>query len=214
VPAPFHEVQFPPDIALGATGGPERRTDIVTLRSGDEERNSVWANSRRKYDASYGVKTFAQLEIVAAFFEERRGRLTGFRWKDHFDYRSCSSPNTPSPTNQVIGTGNGVLATFQLTKKYGSLYAPWVRSIRKPVAGTVRVAVAGTEKVLGTHFTVDTATGIVTFTAGNIPPNGASVTAGFQFDVPVRFDTDYLEIDRALMQGGYIRSIPIIEIRV
>ena len=92
----FNEIRFPTDVALGARGGPERRTDVVTLRSGAEQRNAIWADARRKYQAGYGVKSFAQLEAVLAFFEAQRGRLYGFRWKDRFDYRSCASPAAPA----------------------------------------------------------------------------------------------------------------------
>ena len=91
----FHEVRFPTAIAFGASGGPERRTDIVTLGSGFEERNSRWADSRRRYNAGYGVRTLDDLHVVLAFFEERRGRLYGFRWLDRIDWKSCA-PGLPT----------------------------------------------------------------------------------------------------------------------
>lgn len=212
--AGFNEVRFPTDVALGARGGPERRTDVVTLRSGAEERNSLWADARRKYQAGYGVKSFAQLEAVLAFFEAQRGRLTGFRWKDRFDYRSCASPGTPGPLDQPLGTGDGTNATWQLVKSYGAGATPYLRPIRKPVAGSVSVAVAGTVMAIGTGFTVDVTTGLVTFLPGHVPPAGALITAGFQFDVPVRFDTDYLEMDLSHFEAGEIPNIPVVEIRV
>ena len=211
--AGFNEVRFPTDVALGARGGPERRTDVVTLRSGAEERNSLWADARRKYQAGYGVKSFAQLEAVLAFFEAQRGRLYGFRWKDRFDYRSCASPHTPGPLDQAIGTGDGVLATWQLTKTYTAGSTPYVRPIRKPVAGSVVVAVGGVTAA-NTNLAVDATTGLVTFLAGHIPPAGAVITAGYLFDVPVRFDTDYLEVDLSHFEAGEIPNIPIVEIRV
>src|SRR5262245_8083035 len=211
--ASFHEVLFPLDIALKSTGGPQRRTDVVTLGSGAEERNARWAHSRRRYDAGYGVKTFEALSQVVAFFEERRGRLHGFRWRDRLDH-SSAAPGIPlAPTNQTIGIGNGVTAAFHLGKIYGALYSPYRRPIAKPVQGSVRVAVAETELEEGAHFTADTATGIVTFLADHIPPVGAAVTAGFLFDVPVRFDTDYLEIDLSAFAAGAIPKIPLVEIR-
>ena len=209
----FNEIRFPTDVALGARGGPERRTDVVTLRSGGEQRNAIWADARRKYQAGYGIKSFAQLETVLAFFESQRGRLTGFRWKDRFDYRSCASPATPAATDQPIGMGDGTTAVFQLTKTYGVGTTPYVRPIRKPVSGTVGVAVAGTTLV-ASAFTVDPTTGLVMFGAGFVPPAGAPVTAGFDFDVPVRFDTDYLEIDLSHFEAGQILNIPIVELRI
>src|SRR5882757_821289 len=112
----FHEVLFPLDIALKSTGGPQRRTDVVVLGSGAEERNARWAHSRRKYDAGYGVKTFEALSQVIAFFEERRGGLHGFRWRDRLDHSSAASGTNISPTDQSIGTGNGINASFALRK--------------------------------------------------------------------------------------------------
>jgi uncharacterized protein (TIGR02217 family) len=188
----FHEILFPVDIALKSAGGPQRRTDVVTLGSGAEERNARWAHSRRRYDAGYGVKTFEALSQVVAFFEERRGRLYGFRWRDRLDHSSAAPGVTVAPTDQIVGTGDGVTATFQLGKTYGALYSPYRRPIAKPVPGSIRVAVAETEADLGTQFTVDAATGVVTFRPGHIPPPDAAITAGFLFDVPVRFDTDRL----------------------
>ncbi|MGB7256978.1 MAG: DUF2460 domain-containing protein [Pseudolabrys sp.] len=208
----FHEILFPLDIALKSASGPQRRTDIVTLGSGAEERNARWANSRRRYDAGYGVKTYQELSEVVAFFEERRGRLYGFRWRDRLDHSSAAS-DTVAPTDQVIGVGDGTTATFQLIKTYGSLYSPYQRRIAKPANGSVRVAVAGTEAEEGTDFNVDSTTGLVTFLAGHIPVSGASVTTGFLFDVPVRFDTDYLEVDLSAFAAGAIPKIPLIEIR-
>ena len=209
----FHEVLFPLDITLKSAGGPQRRTDVVVLGSGAEERNARWANSRRRYDAGYGVKTFEALSDVIAFFEERRGRLYGFRWRDRLDNSSAAPDAAVSATDQSIGVGDGATATFALSKTYGALYSPYQRPIAKPVAGTLRVAVAGTEAAEGTDFTVDTTTGLVTFLAGHIPAVGAAVTAGFLFDVPVRFDTDYLEVDLSAFAAGAIPKIPLVEIR-
>jgi uncharacterized protein (TIGR02217 family) len=209
----FHEILFPLDIALKSAGGPQRRTDLVVLGSGAEERNARWAHSRRRYDAGYGVKTHQSLSQVIAFFEERRGRLYGFRWRDRLDHSSAAPETAVSATDQTIGTGDGTTATFALSKTYGSVYSPYQRPITKPVPGSVRVAVAESEVVEGTAFSVDTATGAVTFLAGHIPASGQAVTAGFLFDVPVRFDTDYLEVDFSAFASGAIPKIPLVEIR-
>lgn len=210
--ADFHEVRFPSDIALGARGGPERRTDLTRLGSGREIRNARWAHSRRRYEAGYGVKTLAALESVLAFFEERRGRLFGFRWLDRLDFKSCALAQTVSPQDQPLGQGDGAERRFALVKTYGAGFAPYVRRIAKPVAASVRVAVAGVEKTAGLDFDCDAATGLVTFREGRAPPAGALVTAGFHFDVPVRFDTDRLDIDLASFDAGDIPAIPLIEI--
>src|SRR4051794_27853721 len=181
--AAFHEVLFPLDIALKSAGGPERKTEIVAVGSGREERNARWAHSRRRYDAGYGVKTLASLQAVVAFFEERRGQLHGFRWRDRLDHSSAAPGAAVSPLDQGIGIGDGAASAFQLVKSYGSGFAPYTREIAKPVAGSVRVAVAGSE-LAGSAFSVDTSTGMLTFLAGHIPGAGAAVTAGFLFDVP------------------------------
>ena len=209
----FHEVQFPLDIALRGRGGPERRTDVVLTGSGREERNARWADSRRRYDAGYGVKTLAAIQAIVAFFEERRGRLYGFRWRDRLDYKSCASNANPGPLDQIIGVGDGVTATYQLVKTYGASFAPYARAISKPVDASVRVAVGGVERLVGTDFSVDAASGIVSFKPGQVPASAAIVTAGFLFDVPVRFDADFLEIDLAAFEAGEIPKIPLIEIR-
>lgn len=208
----FHDVRFPTGIAFGAAGGPQRRTEIVTLASGFEERNALWANSRRKFNAGYGVRSKSDLHAVIEFFEARRGRLYGFRYKDHSDFRSKGPLTAVSALDQSIGTGNGVSTAFQLAKTYASGGQTWVRTIKKPVSGTVTVAVAGLVKSLGPDFSVDTTTGIVTFTAA--PANGTAVTAGFEFDTPVRFDTDELDINLTTFEAGEAPSIPLVEIRL
>lgn len=209
----FHEILFPLDIALKSAGGPQRRTDVVALGSGREERNARWAHSRRRYDAGYGVKTHQALSQAIAFFEERRGRLHGFRWRDRLDHSSAAPGGAVTALDQIIGYGDGVTATFGLRKTYGADYSPYHRPIEKPVTASVRVAVGGTEASEGSAFTVDVTTGVVTFLAGHIPPLSAAVTAGFLFDVPVRFDTDYLEVDLSAFEAGAIPKIPLVEIK-
>ena len=212
--AGFHEVRFPLAIGFGSTGGPERRTDVVLLASGHEERNARWADSRRRYNAGTGVRSLSDLHVLLAFFEERRGRLFGFRWRDRADWKSGAPGATTSPVDQAIGTGDGTRTEFQLVKTYGSACAPYTRTISKPGAETVRVAVSGVEQTPGSAFTVDAGTGLVTFAAGHIPADGAPVTAGFEFDVPVRFDTDRLDINLAAFEAGEAPAIPVVEIRL
>jgi len=204
----FDDIRFPTAISRGASGGPERRTEIVATGSGGEERNSRWADSRRRYNAGFGVKSLNDIHAVVRFFEERRGRLHGFRWKDHADFKSCAPQNAVAATDQNIGTGNGVLVTFQLVKRYGSGLRDYVRVISKPMAGSVLVAVNG---VATASFTLDALTGIVTLQ--DIPAVGAIVTAGFEFDVPARFDTDQLKINIAHFDAGDIPDVPVVEIR-
>jgi uncharacterized protein (TIGR02217 family) len=209
--AAFHEVLFPLDISLRSRGGPQRRTEVVVTGSGREERNQRWAHARRRYEAGYGVRGLAALHEVLSFFEERRGRLYGFRWRDRLDDRSCPPGREPSPTDQRIGTGDGATAAFRLAKTYGAGFAPYRRPVAKPVAGSVVVAVNGTPSPAG-RLDVDHASGTVAFRAGSIPPAGAAVTAGFRFDVPVRFDADEIIVDLEAFAAGAIPDIPLIEI--
>jgi len=205
----FHEVRFPDNISRGARGGPERKTQIIELASGDEERNASWANSRRRYDAAYGIRRSDDLAAVVAFFEARNGRLYGFRWKDWGDYKSCLPSGTPAETDQVIGAGDGTTTTFQLVKAYTSGAQTWMRTITKPAAGTVSVAIDGVVQDSG--WSADTTTGQITFATA--PATGAPITTGFEFDVPVRFDTDRLDVTHDIERLGSITSIPLIEVR-
>ncbi|WP_103333626.1 DUF2460 domain-containing protein [Pseudotabrizicola formosa] len=208
----FHEVRFPANLSFGSVGGPERRTDVVTLVNGHEERNTPWAHSRRRYEAGSSLRTLDDIDALIAFFEARRGKLHGFRWKDWADYKSCVPSLQPTAIDQVIGTGDGVQTVFGLTKTYRSGEQTYTRRISKPVAGTVLVAVARDPKVEGLEFTVDTLRGEVSFV---VPPDlGVTVTAGFEFDVPVRFDTDMIMTSIASFQAGEIPDVPVLEVRL
>lgn len=201
----FHEVRLPARLAFGSTGGVERRTEIVTLGSGFERRSTPWAHGRRRYLIGAGVRSLDDAAALTAFFEARRGRLYGFRFRDFADFKSCAPSAAPAPGDQPLGTGDGVAAEFQLGKAYGDLTRP----VAKPVAGTVRVAVDGVETAA---FTVDVASGVVTFAAA--PAAGAVLTAGFEFDTPVRFDADRIEVTLESFDAGRLVAVPLIEIRV
>jgi uncharacterized protein (TIGR02217 family) len=208
----FHEVRFPAALSVGSSGGPERRTEIVTLKNGFEERNSPWAHSRRRYDAGLGVRSLDDLAELIAFFEARHGQLYGFRWKDWTDFKSCAPSAAPSSMDQAIGAGDGVRTAFALSKRYASGGQSYVRPVTKPVAGTVRVAVSGEPLAAGAGFTVDFDDGQVQLVT---PPGpGAPVTAGFEFDVPVRFDSDRITTSLAGFAAGEVPSIPVVEVRV
>lgn len=207
----FHEVQFPTDISQGSSGGPVRLTDIVTLRSGFEQRNSIWANSQHQFDAALGLRDMSDIYLVKAFFEARQGRLYGFRWKDWSDFNSTDPSIAPASTDQLIGTGTGSLHTFQIQKKYSDTANSYTRIIKKPVSGTVLVSLNGTLQTTG--YSVDYTTGIVTFVTA--PTTGVLVKAGFEFDVPVRFNDDSLAtIGVQNLNVAQITSLKIIEIKV
>jgi len=208
----FHEVRFPTTLSFGAQGGPERRTEIVTLSNGFEERNTPWAHSRRRYDAGMGLRSLDDVEVLVAFFEARQGQMYGFRWKDWSDFKS-SVPSRPVTGNdQVIGQGDEAQSVFQVVKNYGSGAQVYKRPITKVVAGTLLVSVSGDLLTEGVDYTFDGTTGLVTF---NHPPDRqAVVTAGYEYDVPVRFNTDAIMTSMATFQAGDVPDVPVIEVRV
>lgn len=208
----FHEVRFPACLSYGAVGGPMRRTEVVTLANGHEERNTPWAHSRRNYDAGVAMSSLDDLDVVIAFFEARRGQLYGFRWKDWADYKSCLPSETVSATDQSLGFGDATTTDYQLVKTYASGTSSYVRPIRKPVVGSVTVAVDGVVQTEGADYTLDTTTGIVSFTTA--PGAGLDITAGFEFDVAVRFGTDQIQASVATFQAGEVPSVPVVELRV
>lgn len=207
----FHEVRLPARLAFGSTGGVERRTQIVTLGSGFERRSTPWAQGRRRYLIGANLRSLDDMATLTGFFEARRGRLYGFRFRDFADFKSCAPGAVVSAQDQVLGAGEGVRTRFDLVKRYGEGEDALERRVRKPVAGTVRVAVAGVELDAG-GFTVDAATGEVTLAVA--PPVGAAVTAGFEFDVPVRFDADRIEVTLESFEAGRMAAVPLIEVRV
>ena len=186
-----------------------RRTEIARLGNGHEERNSLWARSYLAADLSTVARTLDQIHDIAAFWEARQGRARGFRMKDRTDWKSCKPNQTPAATDQVIGTGDGTTTEFQLSKTYPSGTQSYVREIAKPVAGTVLIALDGADQTSG--WSVDTTTGVVTFASA--PGDGVQVTAGFEFDVPVRFDTDDLGLTLLYQEEGQIDAIPVVEIQ-
>ncbi len=197
----FHEIQFPNDIAYGATGGPEFATSIVATASGYEQRNINWSAARGRWDVASGLKKQTQLDTLVAFFRARKGRAHGFRFKDWTDYKA---------TGQAIGTGDAANKIFQLVRTYSSGGSTDVRTITKPVAGTVKIYLAGVLQSSG--FSINTTTGIVTFTIA--PGNSVAVTADYEFDVPVRFDTDRMTVTIEQINLHQWSGIPIVEIRV
>lgn len=209
--ASFHEVRFPTDLALGSSGGPIRRTEVITLGSGKEQRNARWANSRRRYNAGYGVKTIADLQTVIEFFEERRGRLFGFRFHDPLDHKSSKAGVEISALDQTIGLGNGNQKIFKLIKRYGDAETGYVRRIQKPIEGSLVLAL-NNALVSDDQYTVDWKNGSIEFKEMNIPVNGAIITAGFEFDIPVRFDADEISINLTHFEVGDIPSIPLVEL--
>ncbi len=208
----FHEIRFPASLSFGSVGGPERRTEIVALSNGHEERRSPWAHSRRRYDAGLGLRSLDDVAVLIAFFEARAGQLHGFRWKDWADYKSSLPNGQPHFQDQAIGTGDGRQKQFQLCKEYASGPGRYARVITKPVEGSVLVGIGADQMREAVDFSVDHGAGIIHF---NAPPGpGALVTAGFEFDVPVRFDAGHIAVSVASFRAGDLPQVPILEVRL
>ena len=207
----FHEVRLPVRLAFGSTGGVERRTDVVTLGSGFERRSSPWSQGRRRYLIGSNLRSLDDMAALTAFFEARRGRLFGFRFRDFADCKSCPPGSAVSPLDQPIGQGDGSRTVFQLAKHYGEGGDAVTRPIAKPVEATVRVAVGGAE-LAAEAFAVDASSGAVSLEAA--PATGLAVTAGFEFDTPVRFDADRIEVTLESFDAGRMAAVPLIEVRV
>jgi uncharacterized protein (TIGR02217 family) len=198
----FIETRFPTDIAYGSSGGPEYSTDVIITQGGYEQRNINWAQARARYNVAHGVKSQAQLDALIAFFRARKGRADGFRFKDWTDYTA---------TAQLLGIGNGLNTQFQLRKAYSSGAVTEYRTIHKPVSGTVALYLNNALQAPAA-YSLNATNGLVTFT--NPPANGVSVTADFEFDVPVRFDTDRLSASLENYGSFSWNDIPLIEIRL
>ncbi len=205
----FHEELFPLRIALGAAVETYYSTAIHETDSPHEERIGRWTQARRRYDAGLGVQTKEQAEEVYRFFLARRGTEIGFRFRDYLDWSTgLWGTEDPTPTDVVIGTGDDSTTTFQLVKKYSDGTVTRTRTITKPIAGTVRVAIDGVEQTSG--WTVDTTTGIVTITSA--PVTDEEITAGFRFDVPGRFAQELGDGLRLLLSSRRLRTVPSIPI--
>lgn len=207
----FHDVLFPLSVAFGSTVTRERKVEILQFASGREQRNLRFAHSRRTYDAGNGVRSIADVRAVMDFFDARRGPLVSFRFRDPVDNSSAQGAGAVTPLDQVIGTGDGTTNRFKLTKAYGSGPDAYFRPVRRPVSGTLRVAVDGVE-ALPADFSFDSTMAEVAFVPGKTPPAGSVVTAGFQFHVEVRFASENLSVNVSAFEAGELPSIPLIEV--
>jgi len=201
----FDDVAFPIEIGAEASIAPGFLTTVVTSASGHEFRNSNWSQARLRFDAGPGVRGDAELAKLTEFFRARRGSAIGFRFRDPYDFSSASLSVDPTATDQLLGAGDGRRTEYSLIKSYGTGEQ---RRVTRPVTGSVRVSLDGAERFddwsLGELGTV---------LFDEPPPAGAEVRAGFLFDVPVRFATDQLEINRASFRAGEAPSVPLIEVR-
>jgi uncharacterized protein (TIGR02217 family) len=194
----FSEERFPTDISYGMSGGPKFNTDIITTNTGSEYRNLNSLYARNKYNVATGIKTKEQLVHLLTFFRAMRGRAVAFRFKDWLDFRAI---------NQTIAVADGKTQEFQLIKIYQIGEFSEKRRITKPVANLSTIYL---ENKITTNGHINPLNGILSF---RYPPQkGTIISADFEFDVPVRFDTDY--ISAAIENYGVhsILDIPLIEV--
>ncbi|MCP1198127.1 DUF2460 domain-containing protein [Notoacmeibacter sp. MSK16QG-6] len=206
----FHDVLFPIAIGLGATGGPERQVEILPLRSGREARNQRRRHSLRRFDVGTGLRDVADLETLISFFEARGGAMHPFRFRDPLDYRSSVQGLPTGAFDQTLGTGDGSTTRFPLTKTYGEADG-YVRPVRLPRHGTLNAAIDG-NPLEETAFSFDNETGEVVFDAA--PANGAQISAGFAFDIAVRFDIEHLATSLTGFRAGEVPSVPLVEVLI
>jgi uncharacterized protein (TIGR02217 family) len=204
----FDDVDFPIAIGRTASAEPAFSTAIVASASGAEQRNADWAQARMRFDAGPGIRSEEDIQALIGFFRARRGAARGFRFRDPFDDSSTAMTGMPGFGDQMLGTGDGVRTRFALLKRYGEGEEAEARRITRPVTGSVRVGVAGAERLTG--WTLDEG-GIVAFETA--PTIGQTVTAGFRFDVPVRFEDDRLQVSLAAVAAGEAPSVPLVELR-
>lgn len=204
----FHDIRLNEDVERGAQGGPRFKTTIRVLSSGFERRNIDWAQTRGFWDIGYGLQNKAMVDIVKDFFYISEGRAHGFRFKDWTDFELA---------RQSIGTTDGVNAIFQVFKRYTSGLFIFDRLLKKIVTGTENVWVnnaAITEGAGASQYQLDDTTGILTIGSTLAAQSATDVEIMCEFDVPVRFDTDALDLTADTDTASSIPEIPIIEIRV
>ncbi|MEE9432792.1 MAG: DUF2460 domain-containing protein [Sphingorhabdus sp.] len=203
----FDDVVFPLEIGRQASALAQFSTNIVATLSGHESRNSDWADARQSYDVSPGIRSESEVGILLDFFRARHGSAKGFRFRDPFEHSSSAMTGTPGTGDQEIGVGDGVQTEFALIKQYGAGDERQMRRITRPVTDSAVIAIDG---IPASGWTLGEQ-GIIIFETA--PEEGALVTAGFLFDVPVRFAEDLIEINRATFLAGEIPSVALIEVR-
>ena len=194
MPQPFLDIAFPGSVGRGATGGPGFSTQIVTLASGAEQRNVNWSNSRGRWNISTGIRSRADMAAVIAHFHVVKGRAYSFRFKDWNDFDAADQAMM-----QITPT------VWQIVKRYNRSFYEHVRTITKPVAGSVTVKIAGSPV---TPAAIDALTGRITFASAP----GSAQTSSFQFDVPARFDTDSLPVQANAWDLQIVNNIDLVEV--
>ena len=211
----FIETRFDDKIAYGSTAIPSYSTRVKTSAAGYESRNENWSETRLMFDLSTGIKTREDLDHLIEFFHAVKGRAIGFRFKDWSDFTSKGAYDIPAFDDQVIfGPAiGGETGPFQLIKTYVAGSTSTIRTIRKPVNGTVLMGAGPTGSPVlidPANYSVDYTTGEVTLTNPLIA--GDYVTSGFEFDEAVRFNSDSISVVLDAYKVGNA-SVDVIQVR-
>lgn len=203
----FDDVLYPFALGRNTAVAPEFSTSVSVTASGHEQRNSLWSDARVHFDVGPGIRSEVELAELIAFFRARRGAARGFRVSDPFDHSSNGMTGTPTMVDQLIGTGDGFSADFQLIKSYGEGSEPQLRPVTRPRIDTLTISVDG---AINADWALGEG-GLIQFT--NAPAFGTEIRAGFLFDVPVRFAEDRIDVSGVNFAAGEAPSIPLIELR-
>ena len=207
----FLEVDFPDAIAQGAVGGPEFSTDVIVLSSGFEQRNARWSEGRGRFDVSTGLKDPQDFEDLIAFAQVVRGRLFGFRFKHWLEYKSIAVDQPITKDDQIIGNGDGSTTIFQTVKNYTVGVQTVTKDIKKLKSGYL-LAIEGILQNDPADYTIDLNTGLVTLTSA--AGSGDNITSGYEFDIPVRFNTDIIQLSHINRDFSQWQQVILREIRV
>jgi uncharacterized protein (TIGR02217 family) len=207
----FHDAQLPSDVERGAQGGPRFKTTILILGGGLEKRNIDWATTRAEYDISYGIESKADYSDVIEFFYARQGRAHSFRFKDWADFEI---------TDQTVLTTDGSTATVTMFKRYTSGGVNFDRTITKPLASGWVVTVNAVSQTVvydtspaATEVAINTTTGVITLGSTHAATSGQAVNITGEFDVPVRFDTDALDVNVETFDAGSMPQLTLVEVK-
>ena len=195
----FIEERFPTDISIGMRGGPEFSTTISESASGHEYRNANWLDARNRYEISKSITNTEDLEKIFCFFRHTLGKAVGFRFKDHSDY---------IVTDQFLYEVDGSETSYQLFKNYKLGSLEYRRKITKPVKGTVKLSLSFPNQ----NYSIDYSTGEINF--DKILPKGCKIYGNLEFDVPVRFNADHLQIINHHSKIYAIEHLELIEIKL
>lgn len=220
----FVDVYLPPDIrAYPWTSSPRWSTTITQVASAAEHRNQNWLNPLHSFKASQAVRCHEELEDLLEHWMVMRGPLFTFPMQDPLDFASARLKKANlapalAGTDQFIAFGDGFTRVFTLQKKYTRGGVDYFRPITLPVVETVELMLnaipVDDSGSPGGPYTVDVVRDTGELIFSHAPPVASILTAGFLFDVPVRFlgDDSFDRIVSAFQVDGFA-DLDFVEVR-